>query len=251
MSARSELETRCRRGFRSVMLSNHTAEAYVTSSNAAELRLLCRMFDDELAWRERSRRERLLKRAHFPVPKGFTNYDWSHVRVPDELGREAIEDCSFVGERQNLVLYGGVGNGKTHMAIACGMAACGHGLATMFTTVSDLVMRMCAAEDAGTLERVFHEVERADLVILDELGYLPIDRRGARLLFQVVSKCYERRSLMVTTNLEISRWGSILTDDQMAAAMIDRIIHHGHLGVFDGPTKRLENSPMAHRVPSS
>jgi len=112
-------------------------------------------------------------------------------------------------------------------------------------------MRMCAAEDAGTLERVFHEVERADLVILDELGYLPIDRRGARLLFQVVSKCYERRSLIITTNLEFSRWGSILTDDQMAAAMIDRIIHHGHLVVFDGPTKRMENSPMAHRVSSS
>jgi DNA replication protein DnaC len=209
------------------------------------------MFDDELAWRERSKRERLLKRAHFPVPKGFTDYDWSHVRVPDELGKEAIEDCLFIGERQNLVLYGGVGNGKTHMAIACGMAACEHGLATMFTTVSDLVMRMRAAEDAGTLERVFHEVERADLVILDELGYLPIDRRGARLLFQVVSKCYERRSLIITTNLEFSRWGSILTDDQMAAAMIDRIIHHGHLVVFDGPTKRMENSPMAHRVSSS
>jgi len=233
------------------MLSNHTAEAYVTSSNAAELRLLCRMFDDELAWRERSKRERLLKRARFPVPKGFADYDWTHIRVPDELGREAIKSCSFVGERQNLVLYGGVGNGKTHMATACGIAACNRGLATMFTTVSDLVMRMCAAEDAGTLERVFHEVERADLVILDELGYLPIDRRGARLLFQVVSKCYERRSLIVTTNLEFSRWGSALTDDQMAAAMIDRIIHHGHLIVFDGPTKRMENSPMAHRVSSS
>jgi len=233
------------------MLSNHTAEAYVTSSNAAELRLLCRMFDDELAWRERSKRERLLKRARFPVPKGFADYDWTHIRVPDELGREAIKSCSFVGERQNLVLYGGVGNGKTHMATACGIAACNRGLATMFTTVSDLVMRMCAAEDAGTLERVFHEVERADLVILDELGYLPIDRRGARLLFQVVSKCYERRSLIVTTNLEFSRWGSALTDDQMAAAMIDRIIHHGHLIVFDGPTERMENSPMAHRVSSS
>ena len=94
---------------------------------------------------------------------------------------------------------------------------------------------------------MFREVERADLVILDELGYLPIDRQGARLLFQVVSKCYERRSLIVTTNLEFSRWGSVLTDDQMAAAMIDRIIHYGHLIVFEGPTKRMEASPMANK----
>lgn len=94
---------------------------------------------------------------------------------------------------------------------------------------------------------MFREVERADLVILGELGYLPIDRQGARLLFQVVSKCRERRSLIVTANLELSRWGSVLTDDQMAAAMIDRIIHYGHLIVFEGPTKRMEASPMANK----
>jgi DNA replication protein DnaC len=165
--------------------------------------------------------------------------------VPPELGKEAIEDCSFIGERQSLVLYGGVGNGKTHMAIACGMAACEHGLATILTTVSDLVMRMCTAEDTGTLERVFHEVVRADLVIL---GELPADRRGARLLFQVISKCYKRRSLIITTSLEFLRWGSVLTDELMAAAVIERIIHHGHLIVFDESTKKMERSPMTHQV---
>ena len=163
------------------------------------------------------------------------------------MTRESVESCEFVGGMQNLVLYGGVGNGKTHMAIACGTAACNRGLSVMFSTISDLVVRMQRAEEAGSLDRVFREVERADLVILDELGYLPIDRQGARLLFQVVSKCYERRSLIVTTNLEFSRWGSVLTDDQMAAAMIDRIIHYGHLIVFEGPTKRMEASPMAGR----
>ncbi len=98
---------------------------------------------------------------------------------------------------------------------------------------------------------MFREVERADLVILDELGYLPIDSGGAKLLYQVVNKCYERRSLIVTTNLEFSRWGKILTDDQMAAAMIDRIVHYGHLVVFEGPTKRMGASPMARRGQAS
>lgn len=248
MSARTELEARARAAFRAVMLSNHTAEKFASEAATRDLRLICEVFDEEVAWREKSKRERLLKRARFPVPKTFEGYDWSRIRMPEGVTREAVESCEFVGRMQNLVLYGGVGNGKTHMAIACGTAACNRGLSVMFSTISDLVVRMQRAEEAGALDRVFREVERADLVILDELGYLPIDRQGARLLFQVVSKCYERRSLIVTTNLEFSRWGSVLTDDQMAAAMIDRIIHYGHLVVFEGPTKRMEASPMARRA---
>lgn len=247
MSARGDLEAEVRRGMRAVMLSNRTADKYAGGSSAAELRFLAALLADELAWREESKRARLLKRARFPVPKAFEGYDWDRIRLPPEMGREAIESCSFVGDRHNLVLYGGVGNGKTHMAIACGTAACRMGLSVMFTTIADLVVRLQAAEADGSLERVFREVERADLVILDELGYLPIDREGAKLLYQVVNKCYERRSLIVTTNLEFSRWGKILTDDQMAAAMIDRIVHYGHLVVFEGPTKRMGASPMARR----
>ena len=247
MSARTELEARARAGFRAVMLSNHTAEKLASESSAGELRFLCSVFDEERSWRERSKRERLLKRARFPVPKSFDGYDWSRIRLPEGMPRSSVESCAFIGSMQNLALYGGVGSGKTHMAIACGTAACNMGPSVMFTTISDLVARMQKAEEGGSLGRVFREVERADLVILDELGYLPIDRQGARLLFQVVSKCYERRSLIVTTNFEFSRWGSVLTDDQMAAAMIDRIIHYGHLIVFEGPTKRMEASPMASK----
>lgn len=247
MSARAELEARARAGFRAVMLSNHTAEKFASESSARELGFLCSVFDEECSWREKSKRERLLKRARFPVPKTFDGYDGSRIRLPEGMPRSDVESCAFVGSMQNLVLYGGVGNGKTHMAIACGTTACRMGLSVMFATISDLVVRMRKAEEAGSLDRVFREVERADLVILDELGYLPIDRQGARLLFQVVSKRCERRSLIVTTNLEFSRWGSVPTDDQMAAAMIDRIIHYGHLIVFEGPTKRMEASPMANK----
>lgn len=245
MSARSELAARVREGFRRLTISNHTAERYCASCTKAELELLERLFSDELAWREESKRLRLRKAARFPVPKSFDGYDWAHVRLPDGMPREEIETAGFVGRCQNLVLYGGVGNGKTHMAIAAGSAACDAGLRVMFSTVADLLMRASAERDGP--ERVFREVERADLVVLDELGYLPVDRDGARLLFQVVARCYERRSLVVTTNLEFSKWGGILTDDQMAAAMIDRIVHHGHLVVFDGPTKRMEASPMNPR----
>lgn len=244
MSTRRELEEEVRQGFRTVMLSNHTAEKYIAESTASELRFLSGLFGEEIGWREHSKKERMLKRAKFPIPKSFENYDWTRIKLPPELNQEDIESCSFVENCQNLILYGGVGNGKTHMAIACGSAACNKGLRVLFTTIADLVVKMQGAAMEGTLEKVFKDIERCDLVILDELGYLPIDQEGARLLYQVVNKCYEQRSLMVTTNLEFSRWGKILTDDQMAAAMIDRIIHYGHLVVFDGPTKRMETSPM-------
>lgn len=203
------------------------------------------MLADEASWREESRRRRLLKRAKFPVPKPFDRYDRNRIKVPAEIGREGIESRSFIGEGQNLILYGGVGNGKTRMAIACGTAACEMGMSAMFTAIADLVVRMTKAE--GALEKASKEVERADLVVLDELGHLPVGREGAKPLYQVVNKCYERRSLMVTTNLEFSRWGRILTDDQMAAATIGRIVHYGHLVVLEGPTKRMEASPMARR----
>ena len=245
MSARSDLEARARAGFRAVMLSNATAEAYCSRCTRTELEFLCGLFDAELAVREEGRRARLLKAARFPVPKSFEGYDWSRVRLPPEVSRADVETAAFVERGWNLVLYGGVGNGKTHMAVAAGAAACCRGLRVMFSTVADLVMRM-SPEGEGR-ERVFREVERADLVVLDELGYLPVDRTGAQLLFQVVARCYERRSLVVTTNLEFSRWGGVLTDDQMAAAMIDRIVHHGHLLVFEGGTRRMEASPMNRR----
>ena len=124
MSARTELEARARAAFRAVTLSNHTAEKFASEAATRGLRLICEVFDEEVAWREKSKRGRLLKRARFPVPKTFEGYDWSRIRMPEGATREAAESCGFVGRMQNLVLCGGVGSGKTHMAIACGTAAC-------------------------------------------------------------------------------------------------------------------------------
>ncbi len=104
--------------------------------------------------------------------------------------------------------------------------------------------RLSEAKKAGNLEKTLKDLWRAELIILDEWGYLPMDREDAQMLFQVVSASYERRSLVITTNLEFSKWGGIFTDDQMAAAMIDRLAHHGHLIVFEGESYRLKNALM-------
>ena len=125
-------------------------------------------------------------------------------------------------------------NGKSHLATDLGVRACEQGYTVRFFTVTDLVLRLSEARRAGTLERLQQDLQRAAWLILDEWGYVPVDRDGSQLLFRVIADSYETRSLILTTNLEFSKWGSLFTDDQMAAAMIDRLAHHGHLLLFDG-----------------
>ena len=160
------------------------------------------------------------------------------------MSREELEDVRFIEGQNNLVLYGPVGIGKTHMAIAAGVSACMKGYKVRFYTVTELVLKLAEARKNGTLERLRNDLNSLDLLILDEWGYVPVDRDGSQLLFRVISDSYESKSLLLTTNLEFSKWGSIFTDDQMAAAMIDRLVHHGHLILFEGNSYRMEHALM-------
>ena len=127
---------------------------------------------------------------------------------------------------------GDVGTGKTHMASALCVEACQRRIAASFFTASSLVLRLRRARDEGRLDRELAQIGSARLLVIDELGFLPLDADGARLLFQVISEAYERQSLVITTNLEFSKWGAVFGDDQMAAAVIDRVVHHGRLVQF-------------------
>lgn len=198
----------------------------------------------EIQRRERNKRERLVKRAKFPVYKTFEGYEYAKVQIPPALSREELEAVSFIEAKENLVLYGPVGVGKTHMAIAAGVVACQKGYKTRFYTVTELVLKLSEARKNGTLERLRNDLNNLDLLILDEWGYVPVDRDGSQLLFRVISDSYESKSLILTTNIEFSKWGGIFTDDQMAAAMIDRLVHHGHLLIFDGNSYRMEHALM-------
>lgn len=198
----------------------------------------------ELANREIGRRSRLLSRAGFPAHKTLAEFERPVVQLPRTLTWEDLEQGAFIRDHRNLVFYGQVGLGKSHLAIALGLAACERGQTVRFFTVTSLVVRLTEALRAGILERFFMELQRADLLILDEWGYLPIDRAGAPWLFRVVSDSYERRSLILTTNLEFSKWGTVFTDDQMTAAMIDRLAHHGHLLIFEGESYRMQHALM-------
>lgn len=205
---------------------------------------LLKVLEEEIALRERNRIARLLNRAGFPTLKSFADYDFHSVRFPPTLSRDELVTADFIQEKKNLVLYGPVGTGKTHMAIALGLKACEMGLKARFYSVTALVLKLGEAWKSGTLEKLVRELQSLDLLILDEWGYVPVDKEGSQLLFRVVADSYEQKSLILTTNLEFSKWGGIFTDEQMAAAMIDRLVHHGHLLVFEGESYRMKHALM-------
>lgn len=164
------------------------------------------------------------------------------MSFPEGYGPEDLKSLRFLDSAEGFVFYGKTGRGKTHLATAIGVKAVSGGRSVRFHSTADLVMRLERAQGEGSLDRALRDATSADLVILDEFGYVPIDVAGARILFQVVSDCYERRSLIVTTNIEFSKWGTVLGDDKLAAAMIDRIVHHSRLIEFLGSSHRMDTA---------
>ncbi|WP_165443634.1 IS21-like element helper ATPase IstB [Olsenella sp. Marseille-P4559] len=198
----------------------------------------------ECASREASKRANLPGRCALPQAKTFDGYEWGQAERPDGFGRDDLLSLSFLDDREDLVLMGDVGTGKTHMAEALCALACQRARPARFFTASSLVMRLRRARDDGRLDRELAQLGGAELLVIDELGFLPLDADGARLLFQVVSEAYEAQSVVFTTNLEFSRWGSVFGDDQMAAAVIDRVVHHGRLLQFRGESYRVRHALM-------
>ena len=215
--------------------------------SAGREEFLLRVLISEMANREEARRARFLREAGFPVYKTLSGYDFQSLRLPPNLSRTELSSGAFIAEKKNLVLYGPVGTGKTHLASALGVLACEQGIRTRFFTAAQMVVRLSEAFSNGSLEKVLSSILKAQLLIIDEWGYVPIDKQGAHLLFRVISDSYERRSLIITTNLEFSKWGSIFTDDQMAAAMIDRLAHHGYILLFEGESYRMKNALMRQK----
>jgi DNA replication protein DnaC len=246
---RESTEARIRAACRQLFLSTRIAERCAQEATPRQMEFILCVLEDELALREGNRKARLFKKAGFPAYKTLDGYEYRCVRFPPAFGRQSLEQLSFVAERRNLVLYGPVGIGKTHMAIAAGVSACSMGYRTKFFTVTELVLKLAEARKNATLERLLRDLRELDLLILDEWSYVPVDKGGSQLLFRVISDSYESKSLILTTNLEFSKWGGIFTDDQMAAAMIDRLVHHGHLLIFEGRSYRMEHALMRQETP--
>jgi DNA replication protein DnaC len=199
---------------------------------------------EEIKRRNEAKRIRFLNNAGFYSIKTFDGFRFDEIKLPAALTPESLKQCDFIDRKENLVLYGNVGTGKTHLATAIGVNACKIGREVKFFRTAALVNYLSEQKTKGNLMRVLKSINKADLLILDEWGYVPLERDGARLLFQVISDCYEKRSVILTTNQEFSKWITVFYDEQMTASIIDRIVHYGHLLIFDGPSNRLKGALM-------
>lgn len=190
------------------------------------------------------RRENIISRnlqnAKFPVVKSYDGYIFEGIEFPRNLSLKELKTLSFIENKENLILYGNVGVGKTHLATAIGLSAINEGKVVYFFTVHDLINQLLDAKENSTINKLMRKLLKADLIILDEWGYLPLHQEGARLLFELISKCYEQKSLVITTNLEFSHWKSFLFDEKLTLAIIDRIIHHSHLLLFNKESYRKQ-----------
>lgn len=205
---------------------------------------LLRLLEMEVSHRDRSRIERAIKTAGFYSQKQLADFRFEEVTVPATTSPEQICALQFIEDQQNLILYGNVGTGKTHLATALGIEACRNGRRVAFYRTAALVNHLTRLNDGGELNAFMKAIEKLDLLICDEWGYVPVSRDGAQLLFGVISACYEKRSLILTTNLEFSKWINIFNDETMTTAMIDRLVHHSHMLIFGGESHRVKNSLM-------
>jgi DNA replication protein DnaC len=212
------------------------------------LDFLLQLFTAELEERDRKRRNAYIKAAKFDIIKTFEDYSFEDIKFPPAISVDDILDTTFVPRRENLILYGNVGAGKTHLAIAMGISACNAGFRTRFWRAAMLVNALTEAKRQGCLSRFMKQFEKLDLLICDEWGYVPIDSDGSKLLFQVISECYERKSIIITTNLEFARWNDIFADTKITAALLDRIIHHSHLLDFTNRDSRRLKDALLNRA---
>lgn len=229
---------------RRLCISNDTVGWFLESATPRQLDAVAGMLAHEIAVRERNRKARLLRKAAFPAVKSVSGFDFSDVRMPDGHTVEDMLSLDWIGKAQDHVFHGQTGRGKTRLAVAIGMTCVERGLTVRYLPCAHLVLQLQRARGSGALDAMSADIAKADLVILDEFGYIPLDADGARPLFQIISGSYESRSLILTTNIEFSKWGAVLADEKLAAAAVGRIVHHGRLVEFGGKSRRVEESLM-------
>jgi DNA replication protein DnaC len=203
---------------------------------------LLRLAERELIDRERRASERRLKEAAFPVLKTIDTFDFhAQPSLNEMLVRELLRG-EYIQKKENILLVGNPGTGKSHLATALGHAACVQGKRVRFTSTTSLVTHLLEQRENRSLQRAHKQLERMDLVILDELGYVPFSKTGAELLFEVVSRAYEQTSLILTTNLPFEQWIEVMGSERLTGAMLDRLTHRVHILEANGSSYRLQDA---------
>jgi DNA replication protein DnaC len=219
----------------------HVMEVYEQIPFENPTQFLHDVLVEEQQAREKAKIHRLLKKAKFTQTKTFEEYSFDSITLPHCITVSDLKKVTFVEKKENVIMLGEAGTGKTHLAIAMGVEACRQGKKVRFYRVAELIYTLQTNFQLGTLERFRTELLGLDLLILDELGFIPFHTDGTRLLFDLLANSYERMSVVITSNLEFSQWDTVFQDKQLTKAMIDRLIHHAHILAFTGESYRFKN----------
>jgi len=202
---------------------------------------LAQLIEGEATVRENRAIERRIRQARFPVLKTIEDFQWSW---PKKINRPQIQNLfrlAFLATNTNVIFISTVGLGKTHISLALGHAACIAGHSVLFTTAVDIINTLAAAQSAGRLKREIGRYLKPRLLIIDELGYLPVDKHGADLLFQIISQRYERAPMLITTNRAYKHWSQIFNNDStLTSAILDRVLHHVDTVIIEGKSFRTK-----------
>ena len=214
-------------------------------------RFLLRITELELLDRERRATERRVRQAKFPVLKSLDSFDFLAIPSLNKSMVLELARSEFVVRRENALLLGNSGTGKTHIALALGLAACQKGYRVRFTTAAAMVHELIEAKDEKRLLRYQKQMAAYELLIVDELGFVPLSKTGAELLFEVFSQRYERGSTLVTSNLPFQEWTEILGSERLTGALLDRLTHHVHILEMNGDSYRLKQSRKKRTNPAA
>jgi DNA replication protein DnaC len=211
-------------------------------------RYLLRLVELELIDRERRVVERRIREARFPAVKSLDTFDFAAIPSLNKMLVLELARCEYILRRENVIGLGNSGTGKTHVGLALGLAACQKGFSVTFTTAASLVHQLMEARDERRLLKLQRDLQAAKLLIIDELGYVPLSPTGAELLFEVLSQRYEHGSTLVTSNLPFEEWTSVLGSERLTGALLDRLTHHVHILTMNGDSYRLKQSAGRRRA---
>ena len=211
----------------------------VNDSQISFSEALLELTDKEIAYQRQESLKRRIKRARFPIVKRLSDFNYQFQPLVNRQQIDEFAIMSFLDNQENIIFIGSPDVGKTHLSIGLGIEACRQGVRTLFINCHELILRLEAAQEKQHLERVMRRYERYDLLIIDELGYLPISENEAKLLFQLINGRYERKSTIITTNVPLSSWGTFLNSTATAEAILDRLVYHSHVIKIKGKSYRL------------
>jgi DNA replication protein DnaC len=211
-------------------------------------RYLLRLLELELIDRERRLVERRIRQARFPATKSLDSFVFTAIPSLNKMLVLELARCEYILRRENIIALGNSGTGKSHVALGLGLAACQRGFSVVFTTAAGLVHQLMEARDEKRLLRLQRELQAARLLIIDELGYVPLSPTGAELLFEVFSQRYEHGSTIVTSNLPFEEWTAVLGSERLTGALLDRLTHHVHILAMNGESYRLAQSTARRRL---